>query len=60
MSKARLVIMSVVVEGRTHARDLCLRKPRRLAEELTNSCRFLGVVVVVAAMVVEALLVGSP
>ena len=27
--------------------DLCLRKTRRVAEELTNSCRLLGVVVVV-------------
>ena len=29
------------------ATDLCLRKTRRVAEELTNSCRLLGVVVVV-------------
>ena len=29
------------------ADDLCLRKTRRVAEELTNSCRLLGVVVVV-------------
>ena len=27
--------------------DLCLSKTRRVAEELTNSCRLLGVVVVV-------------
>ena len=30
-----------------HVLDLLLRKTRRVAEELTNSCRLLGVVVVV-------------
>ena len=40
------------------ATDLCLRKPRRLAWKLTNSCRFLGVVVVVVAAMGRSDLAG--